>query len=909
MNGDLDRRLVAVMFTDMVGYTALLQADEQLGVDKRERYLAALERHHAELGGTIVQRLGDGSMSMFPSALAAAQAAVAIQQELAAQDVSARVGIHVGEVIVEPERLTGNAVNIAARIESFAASGAVMLSDDAYEQIRSRGDVSVIPLGEFRFKNVGRPFELFAVAAEGLVVPDPETLEGKGERLALLPTSLPVATTPLVGRAADLAFLADLARDHRVVTITGPGGVGKTRVLAELGRLLAPEFVDGVAFVTVADVTDEAGFVPALAEALDVKEAEGRTLAEGIEALLANRTALLLLDNLEQIVAPAATEVARLVDACPELRFVATSRTPLRIAAERDYALAPLELGSAVSLFVARAPSLELTAANEAVVSEICRRLDGLPLALELAAARLRLLTPEALLERLEHALDLLASGSRDAPGRQQTLRATIEWSHSLLDEQEQRLFRRLAAFAGGCTFADVEAVCADPGTSCLDELESLVDKALVQFDATGGRLRMLETIREFAAERLAAAGEGDEIAARHARHYADVARVIRDGVEGDAQVASIERGIEEEANLQAALDTLRGLAQAGDSDACERGLQMCGDLWMYWHVRGKNLTAWDEARSFLDADVDRRPTVGRAGALLTAGLGSWMGGQIERAKEEWDEAYRIATTADASREVCAAAVCQSTLGLLGYEPADAFRWARLGIDQSRANGLDFTLAIGLIFEGMLLAVEGKADEAAARFSEALEIQRRHEDWEGGGMALGGLAQLAAARGDAEEALDFYGQSLAAFETVGDRGEEARILSEIAGTHLAHGDTDLARGFYLEAVQAHTDIGSIRGVAQSLVGLAAIEAVEQRPERAAQIAAAAEVHAQEEGVVVAYSDETPGLELVEQARASLSADELARAAELGRRLTIEEALALAREVRDTRRDGLLSGPA
>ena len=899
MSANLERRLVAVMFTDMVGYTALLQADEQSAVDKRERYVAALDHNHDELGGTIVQRLGDGSMSMFPSALAAAQAGVAIQRELAAQDVSARVGIHVGEVVVEPERLTGNAVNIAARIESFAAPGAVMLSDDAYGQLRSRSDISVVPLGEFRFKNVGRPFELYAVAAEGLVVPDPETLEGKGERLALLPTSLPVATTPLVGRAADLAFLADLSRDHRVVTITGPGGVGKTRVLAELGRLLAPEFVDGVAFVTVADVTDEAAFVPALAEALDVKEAEGRTLAEGIDALLGNRTALLLLDNLEQIVAAAATEVARLIDACPELRVVATSRTPLRIAAERDYALAPLELSSAVSLFVARAPALELTAANEPVVSEICRRLDGLPLALELAAARLRLLTPEALLERLEHALDLLASGSRDTPGRQQTLRATIEWSHSLLDEPEQRLFRRLAVFAGGCTFADVEAVCADPGTSCLDELESLVDKALVQFDGPGGRLRMLETIREFAGERLDAAGEGDEIAVRHARHYLDVARAVRDGVEGDTQVASVESGIEEEANLQAALDTFLGLARTGDRDACEGGLLMCDHLWMYWHVRGKNLTAWEQARSFLDADTERLPTVGRAGALLTASLGSWMGGQIERAKEELDEAYEIAAAVDAPREQCVAAVMQGTFGLLGYDPADAFRSARLGIELGRQHGFDFALAIGLVFEGMLHAAAGNPAEAEPRFAEALAIQERHDDFEGAGMSLGGLAQLAAAGGDAEQALDLYRQSLTAFETVGDRGEEARILSEIAGTHLAVGDTELARSFFFEAVQAHTDIGSLRGVGQSLVGLAAIEAVEGRPERAAQIAAAAEVHAQEEGVVVVYSDETPGSDLVEQARAALSADDLARTTELGRRLTIEEALDLARPARVT----------
>jgi predicted ATPase/class 3 adenylate cyclase len=893
MSANLERRLVAVMFTDMVGYTALLQADERSAIEKRERYVAALERNHAELGGTIVQRLGDGSMSMFPSALAAAQAGVAIQQELAAQAVSTRIGIHVGEVIVEPERLTGNAVNIAARIESFAAPGAVMLSEDAYEQLRSRSDLAVVPLGEFRFKNVGRPFELYALAAEGLVVPDPETLEGKGERLALLPTNLPVSTTPLVGRAADLAFLADLARDHRVLTITGPGGVGKTRLLAELGRLLAPEFVDGVAFVTLADVIDDGGFLPALAEALDVKEAEGRTLGEGIEALLGNRKALLLLDNLEQIVGAAATEVARLVDACPELSIVATSRTPLRIAAERDYALAPLELDSAVSLFVARAPSLELTAANEAVVSEICRRLDGLPLALELAAARLRLLSPDALLDRLEHALDLLASGARDTPGRQQTLRATIEWSHSLLDEREQRLFRRLAVFAGGCTFADVEAVGADPGTSCLDELESLVDKALVQSDGPGGRLRMLETIREFAGERLAAAGEEDEIAVRHAQRYADVARAIRDGVEGDAQVASVERGIEEEANLQTALDTYLRLARAGDRAACEGGLLMCDHLWMYWHVRGKNLTAWDQARSFLDADTERLPTVGRAGALLTAALGSWMGGQIERAKEEWDEAYEVATAIDAPRELCIAAVMRGALGLLGFGLEDALRSTRFGIEQSRQHGLDFTLAIGLVFEGMLHAAAGNADDAGAKFSEALEIQRYHDDWEGAGMALSGLAQLAATRGDAEEALDLYRQSLTAFETIGDRGEEARILSEIAATHLAYGDTDLARGFYFDAVQAHTDIGSLRGVGQSLVGLAAVEAAENRPERAALIAAAAEARADEEGVVVVYGAETPGSELVEKARAILSPEELTRATESGRRLTIENALALA----------------
>jgi class 3 adenylate cyclase len=411
---ELDRRLVAVMFTDMVGYTALFQADERVALDKRNRYTAAVERHHETFGGTIVQRLGDGTMGMFPSSLAAVQAAVEMQRELAGHDVPVRIGIHVGEVIVEPHGLIGDAVNIASRIESFAEPGGVMLSDAARDQLKNRPDVAVIGLGRFRLKNVGRPFEPFGVSAEGIVVPDPRAMEGKGERFASLPSNLPEAVSPLLGRAADLESLVALVRERRVVTITGPGGVGKTRILVEVGRTLAPEFLDGVAFVPLADVAAAEGFLPALAAALDVKEAEGRTLGDGVVALIGDKKGLLLLDNLEQIVR-AAPEVARLVTACPNLRIVTTSRTPLRIAAEREYPLAALALPAstdsetieslldypAIALFVERAGttkgSFAMTPENAEAVAAVCRRLDGLPLAIELAAARLRLLSPESL--------------------------------------------------------------------------------------------------------------------------------------------------------------------------------------------------------------------------------------------------------------------------------------------------------------------------------------------------------------------------------------------------------------------------------------------------------------------------------------------------------------------------------
>jgi predicted ATPase/class 3 adenylate cyclase len=910
MSDRLERRLVAVMFTDMVGYTALMQSDESVAREKRLRYFRAVEGKHDAFGGTIVKRLGDGTLSTFTSSLDASQAAVEIQRELAGHDVPVRIGIHVGEVIVELDDLIGDAVNVASRIESFAVPGGVMLSDSAYDQIRNRSDIGVVALGKFRLKNVGRPFELFAVDAEGIVVPSPETLEGKGERYASLPSNLPVSEAPLLGRQDELHDLFDLVREHRIVTLTGTGGVGKTRLAIELARLLSPEFLDGVSFVSMAEVSDPDEFVPALATALDVKESEERTLGDGVAALIGDMRALVVLDNLEQVVA-AVQEVAKLVERCPRLHVIATSRAPLRIGGEREFSLDTLDLPSAsdglavsvllaspaVAFFVDRARNarsdFELTEDNAGAVFEICSRLDGLPLALELASSRLRLLSPQTLLERLSHAIDALGPGPRDAPQRQQTLRATIDWSYSLLGKTQQRLFRRMAVFVGGCQLDDLEAICADPEGSVLDDLETLVDHALVRVDQRHERFSMLQTILAFANELLASSGDADSVSMSHARRFAALTEELRGDMEGDGLVRALERGFVEDANVRGALDMLLSVARAGDAEALELGLQSCGNLLIYWHVRGQNLSARERAVAFLGEDPKTAPTVGRSRALLTAGLALWMLGRFDEAIVEWTEAYEIATALDATRERCLAPFLLG-LGLLGKGDSSGRVWTTEGIERSQAAGFLWAEGLSRTADGLLQMLAGDFESALEQLTTALTIQKRLGDHDGAGVSLSGLAALASGRDDLALAVDLYEQALAEFEACGDRAEEARVLGEVAWVRLRHGDTRLARQQFFDSVHAYSDVGSVRGVGIALTGLAATEASEDRPEKAVQLAAAAEVFAREEGIVNVYSDETPGREAVDRARDALSSEALANATALGQRLSLREALDFAR---------------
>ncbi len=898
------------MFTDMVGFTSLMQADELLGRERRDQYIHAVERCHDDFGGVIVQRLGDGTMSRFPSSLNAVMAGVEIQRALVAQGVLVRIGVHVGEVIVDQNDLIGDAVNIASRIESFAVAGGVMLSDTAFDQLRNRTDIDVVSMGKFRLKNVGRPFELLAVAAEGIVVPEPNALEGKGERFASLPSNLPNPTSPVLGRESELSELEELLLEHRVVTIIGPGGTGKTRLAIELGRRLTPRFLDGVSFVAMSDVRDPNEFMSSIAASLDVKEAEERTLADGVADLIGDKQALLLLDNLEQLVL-AAPDVTSLIVRCSGLRVVATSRTPLRISAEKVYPLSTLSLPadgssvsasaalgySAVTFFVDRVRAakkdFELTKDNVEVVVNICRRLDGLPLAMELAAPRLGLLSAHVLYERLGHALDTLESGARDSPERHRTLRATIDWSHSLLTDSERRLFRRMAVFAGGCTLTDLESVASDPGVSLLNDLQSLVDHALVQVSARVDRFTMLQTVLEFASERLRASDESDAIFLRHANRYVDVTEELRVEIEGGGLVRALERGGLEEANIFVALDTLLQATRSGDAVALELGLRICGNMGMYWHIRGKNVSAREHAMRFLGEDSARVATTGRSRALLTSGLTLWITQDFQGAIEECTEANRIANDLNAPRERCMSLIIIG-LAHLALGDASGRTFTLEAIEQCRGANLPWSEGFALSTDGMFLAAADELESAKERFTSALLIFERLDDDEGKGLALGGLAALMARRHDFDAAIDLYRQSREAFEACGDRTEEARVIAELAWTQLRQGSIERARQSFLASVDAYTDVGSVRGVGIALMGLAATAAAESRFEQAIQLASAAEVYAMQDGIVNVYLDEASGREFVERAREALSVDDLARATEVGRRLSVRDSLALAR---------------
>jgi predicted ATPase/class 3 adenylate cyclase len=525
---ELPSGTITLLFADIERSTALLQ---DLGPERYGTAISAfrqtMRRVIATHGGVEVDAEGDAFFVAFPSVRQAVDAAAEAQDELSQTELRVRMGLHTGEPLLVDNHYSGMDVHRAARIAAAGHGGQVLLSQTTRELLDPT--VVVRDLGRHRLKDLGEPLRLHQLGE--LDFPPPRTLQS---------TDLPVQTTPLIGRDRELQEVGALLRAHRLVTLTGPGGSGKTRLALQVAADAVDDFAEGVVWIPLQSLRDPELVLPTIARALGAHEPL-------IEDTM-NRRALLVLDNFEQLLG-AAPSVGDLVTRLPQMKVLVTSREPLHLAGEHEYPVTPLPESEAVALFVERATAAKPDFSDQSEVPEICQRLDCLPLALELAAARVKALSTTELLKRLDKRLPILTGGRRDAPERQRTLRATIAWSYELLTADEQRLFARLAVFAGGCTLDAAEEVCeAD-----LDTVTGLIDKSLLRRE--GDRYSMLETIGEYALERLEESGELEEARRRHSEHYLKHARAVVDLIRSPQAATAIDRLERDHGNLQTALE------------------------------------------------------------------------------------------------------------------------------------------------------------------------------------------------------------------------------------------------------------------------------------------------------------------------------------------------------------------
>jgi predicted ATPase/DNA-binding SARP family transcriptional activator len=671
------------------------------------------------------------------------------------------------------------------------------------------------------------------------------------------PLHLPSPLTDFVGRERELAELGALLESTRLLTLTGPGGSGKTRLALEAARRWGGSFADGVAWTELAALTDPALVPQAIAAAASARPPAGRDLVDSLAELLRPRRLLLVLDNCEHLVAACAPLVATLLERAPELRVLATSREVLGVGGEVVWPVPPLSLpasplhsedvsrAEAVRLFVARAraalPSFRLTEENTPAVARLCQRLDGIPLAIELAAARVRVLAPAQIVERLDDRFSLLTLGSRTAAPRQQTLRAAMDWSHALLDERERVLFRRLAVFAGSFTIDAVEAACAGDGVAdgeVLDLLSRLVDKSLVGLatPAEAARYRLLETIRQYAGERLREAeGEARLVRDRHAAHFLALAEHAEPELTGERQGEWMDRLEAEHDNLRAAL---RHLLASGDATAAAR---LGGAVWRYWHTRGHLAEGrrWLEAALALPEPVGAAGKPARAKALRGAGVLAWAQGDYARARALFEAGVPLVRELGDEEGIAGLA---NNLGVLALHHAEYDR-ARGLFEESlalrRRLGDEWGVATSLNNLGATAGKQGHAALARGYYEESLALQRRMGNTHGTAVCLGNLAAIAYTGGDWQEAERLYGESLALRRHLGDRTGIADALGKLGVVALRRGEPERARTLYAESLPLLRELGDRERIARELVGIAELALARERPADAVRLLGAA----------------------------------------------------------------------
>ncbi|MFN8526650.1 MAG: tetratricopeptide repeat protein [Chloroflexota bacterium] len=919
---ELPSGTVTFLFTDIEGSTRLLESDAVAYRTALERHNDLLRRVVARCEGAVFKETGDGFCAAFANPSDAVSAALKAQIALhaesweTAEPVRVRMAIHTGEVQRQGAEYFGLPLHRSARLMESAHGGQVVLSASTEDLISGAlpEGVALRDLGQHRLRDLATAERIYGLTAPGL--PDEFPLL---RTLTAVPNNLPRQVTPFIGREHQIRAIRDalFRPGTRLLTLTGPGGTGKTRLAQQAAAEALDDFPDGAWFVPLAALTDPGLVASTIAQALGVREASGRPIADSLVDYVRSRQLLLVLDNFEQIAA-AAPLVSELIAAAPGVRVLVTSRALLQLYGEREYSVPPLTLPDhrrapsadhlaqfeAVRLFVDRAQTARadftLTDTNATDVAEICHRLDGLPLAIELAAARIRTLTPRAIVQRMEQRLPLLTGGARDLPARQRTLRDAIGWSYDLLEPAEQTLFRRLAVFHG-CTLDAAESVCAgEParsgatsvalvplGISVLDGIESLLQKSLLrQQESVDDEpwYVMLETVREYALERLA---ESDEASAVHRRHVLAAIHLVESGeaeLAGRQQAAWFARLEQEHGNIRSALNWSEERGYGAPA------LRLSVALWWFWVAHGHAREGLDRLtrlieRFHVDAPSPRLELYAKA--LYATGMLASAQGDHNTAQLRHEAGLSIRRSLDDPASIFGALEGLGTVASLAGDFDSAHEYLEEALSIARELDDPVRAAMALHALGNVRNELGDLGAARAYYEESLAVLPADTPLVGPQLSI---AAMALDQGHYEEAASFASIALARFRRDGNPHPEALALATLGGIALAGGDRAAARQHFVDSLAILLDLGNVPGVAQVLDRFAALVLASGSPADALRVAGSADALRERGGGPRAPRAGVKLAALLESTRSALSPEAAERAWQEGRLLDLEAAV-------------------
>jgi predicted ATPase/class 3 adenylate cyclase len=890
---------VTFLFTDIEGSTRLWQEQPEEMAIAHARHDSILRASIESNNGYIFQVVGDSFSAAFHNALDALRATFSAQGALQAESwsetcsVKVRMGLHTGtaEIWTDGSGKYDGYVTVAStqRVMSIAHGGQVLISQTTHDLLQNDlpKDISLRDAGEHQLKGLRAPLRLYQLIASGLQQDFPAI-----KSLSTIPNNLPIQLTSFIGREKELTEANKRLKSSRLLTLIGPGGTGKTRLSLQIAGDQIANFKDGVWLVELAPISNPSLILHAIASVFELRETQNIPLIDILLDYLRSKDLLLVLDNCEHLVEASAQLTDQLLHACPQLKIIASSREALGIDGETVYRVPSLKDEEATRLFVERAlkaePRFKATEHNASFIAQICTRLDGIPLAIELAAARVKLFTPEQIAERLDDRFKLLTGGSRTALPRQQTLRALIDWSYQSLNEAEQRSLRHLAVFSGGWTIEAAESVVGEK--EALDGLLGLVNKSLVNVEEQMGasRYRFLETIRQYAMEKLVESGDAVAVRDRHLNYVLELAKYLPQGMYGT-------EGAEQLDLIEVEHDNLRAAFEWAVSNHPDIALKLAYAVGGFWTVRDhiSEARAWcqmilEKTRSMPDVDKDRARLYGVLGWMCVTT------GEHKAGRAAAEQAISLARkTNDATTLARSYGILALTSIFLGDYPT-AQHAATEGEKIARQQGLKSELALILSTRAQMTYItRTNLEQAKVYLYEATELARQEGfRWASSFLSIG-LAHTAAALGDIEAARAAFKESSEIAQMMGNKRIVYSSQSELAHVLRAHGELDEPLVTYRDLLPKWRDLGHRSAVAHELECIAYILIRKEEPVRAAMLLGAAEALREAIDSVMTKREQVEYANEMESLRAGMDEAEFEQAWKKGRAMTMEQAIQFA----------------